>query len=107
MTPAARHMDRVHRAGCVVCRRLGLGFVPPEIHHIAEGTAKRSDFATVGLCGDQYADHHDGRDTGGAGFHRLGTERFCKLYRVPWEREEGLLVWVNEDIARYVVGVAA
>ncbi len=51
MTPAARHMDRVHRAGCVVCRRLGLGFVPPEIHHIAEGTAKRSDFATVGLCG--------------------------------------------------------
>jgi len=92
VTPAQRHMSMVAALGCVICRRLSLGTVPAQIHHVAEGSSKRSDFAVAPLC----PDHH----MGGAGFHKLGTERFCKLYRVPWEREEGLLVWVFEDLAR-------
>lgn len=94
------HVERVASVGCVVCRRLYGKYVPCEIHHVAEGSGKRSNFAVAGLCGDEYDDHHDGRDTGGAGFHRLG-KGFMKLYRVPGETEYGLLVWVNEDVARY------
>lgn len=95
-----RHMELVASVGCVICRRLKGHFVPAELHHVAEGSGKRSNFAIVGLCGDQYEDHHDGRDTGGAGFHRMGKQ-FLKLYRVPGEIEWGLLQWVNEDIAKY------
>ena len=92
MSPAKRHMQRVAELGCCVCRRLGLGATPAQVHHVAEGTSLRSDFAVAPLC----PTHHLGAE----GFHQLGTERFCKLYRVPWEKEEGLLVWVNEDLAR-------
>lgn len=93
MTPAKRHKALVAAAGCVIGNR-GLSQCQGrvEVHHVAEGSSKRSDFATVGLC----TEHH----TGGSGFHGLRAERFCKLYRVPWEKEEGLLVWTNEDIAR-------
>jgi hypothetical protein len=96
MSPAKRHMGKVASAGCVVGNR-GLdscgGVV--EVHHVAEGSGKRSDFSTVGLC----TKHHDGQKAG-SGFHGMGTERFCKLFRVPGESEYGLLVWANEDIAK-------
>lgn len=91
--PAERHKARVAALGCCVCRRLGYPGTPAEIHHIAEGSSKRSDFAVAPLC----REHHQGA----AGLHGLKAPRFCSLYRVPWEKEEGLLVWVNEDIARY------
>lgn len=101
MTKAERaHMDRVASVGCVVCRRLKGYYVPCELHHVAEGSGVRSNYSVVGLCGDEYDDHHDGRDTGGAGFHRLG-KGFMKLYRVPGESEYGLLIWQNEDLAKY------
>ena len=95
MTPAQRHMALVASLGCVVCRRLGFGNVPAQVHHIAEGSGLRSDFAVAPLCND----HHDPYKTG-TGFHGMGTERFCKLFRVPGETEYGLLVWTNEDIAK-------
>lgn len=31
----------------------------------------------------------------------MGVKKFCAAYRVPWENEYGLLVWVNEDLAKY------
>lgn len=92
MSPAKRHMDLVARAGCVVGNRHGNCEGPEEVHHIAEGSGLRSDFSVVCLC----RGHH----TGKAGFHYLGTKRFCSLYRVPGESEYGLLVWANEDIAK-------
>lgn len=93
MTPAQRHMALVASAGCVIGNRsLAQCAGHVEVHHVAEGSSLRSDFAVVGLC----SEHH----RGGSGFHGLRAERFCKLYRVPWEKEEGLLVWQNEDIAR-------
>jgi hypothetical protein len=30
----------------------------------------------------------------------MGTERFCKLFRVPGETEYGLYVWLLEDLAK-------
>lgn len=86
-------MAIVSAAGCVIGnRRLAPCSGPVEVHHVAEGSSKRSDFATVGLC----AEHH----RGASGFHGLRAERFCKLYRVPWENEYGLLAWAAEDVAR-------
>jgi hypothetical protein len=83
-------MDKVARLGCVVCRRLGYGETPAQLHHVAEGSGLRSDFAVAPLC----EEHH----TGESGFHTRGPE-FLKQFRVPGESEYGLLVWVNEDLA--------
>lgn len=95
MSPAQRWMGLVTSLGCVICRRQGLGYVPAQFHHIAEGSGKRSDFAGAPLC----EVHHDPYKTG-TGFHGMGTEKFCKLFRIPGETEYGLLVLVNEDMAR-------
>lgn len=93
--PAQRHKDRVAALGCVVCRRLGLGSTPAELHHVAEGSGLRSDYAVAPLC----PTHHD-ETRAGTGFHGMGTKRFCSAFRVPGESEYGLLVWVNEDLAK-------
>ncbi len=37
-----KHMDRVSEIGCIVCRNLGYGYVPAEIHHI-EGKNKKGN----------------------------------------------------------------
>lgn len=87
-----QHLERVASVGCVVCRRLGRGYVACHVHHIAEGSSKRSHFAVVGLC----PSHH----TGAEGFHILGRN-FLLIHKVPWQKEEGLLVWQNEDLAKY------
>lgn len=93
--PSKRWMQRVAALGCVVCRRLGRGLVPAQLHHIAEGSSERSDFGVAPLC----PEHHD-PDRSGSGLHGMGVQRFCQIFRVPWLKEEGLLVWVNEDLAK-------
>lgn len=48
-----RHMGRVAELGCVLCRRLGLGDTPAQVHHVREGQgmAQRADnFLTIPLC---------------------------------------------------------
>lgn len=91
------YMGIVARLGCVVCRRLGFTDTPAEVHHIAEGSGLRSNFAVAPLC----PEHHD-EQRKGTGFHGMGTETFCKIYRVPGESEWGLMVWVAEDLARHL-----
>lgn len=86
-----RHVEKVAALGCCICRRLGHGYTPAQIHHVAEGSGLRSNYAVAPLC----PEHH----TGASGFHRMGKQ-FLKLYRVPGETEYGLLVMVNEDLAR-------
>lgn len=88
-------MERVAQCGCCVCRRLDYGWVPGVVHHIAEGSSKRSDFAVACLC----PEHHVGK----SGYHTM-KDRFLKLFRVPFEKEEGLLVWQNEDLALLAMG---
>ena len=96
MSPAKRHMDLVSKAGCVVGnRQLGECAGRLELHHVAEGSGLRIDFAMVGLC----YEHHRGQ----SGMHGMGLKGFIRLYRPPGESEYGLLVWVNEDIARLKV----
>jgi hypothetical protein len=92
MSRESEHMALVASVGCVVCRRLGYGYVPAQVHHIAQGSSKRSDFATAPLCHE----HHQGP----SGWHSRGKE-FLRQFKVPGETEYGLLVWTIEDITRY------
>lgn len=77
MSKAARHMGKVAALGCVVCRNLGYGPTPAQVHHIKEecGAGQRqSDFLTIPLC----AEHHlDGGK--GVAFH-AGWKEFERLY---------------------------
>ena len=91
----ARYMGKVARLDCIICKRFGSTGLPVEVHHVAEGSSKRSDFATVPLCGDQT---DGGHHRGGAGLHGMGNKAFCALYRPPFESEYGLLVWTAEDL---------
>lgn len=100
MNAAERHhVDRVAQVGCVVCRRLGYGWVPAQIHHVAEGSGVRSWFSVAPLC----SPHHD-EARSGTGFHGMGTDKFCAAFRVPGESEYGLIVWVNEDLSLLALG---
>lgn len=91
-------MALVAAAGCVLGNRgLHVCFHKPgadprtNVHHIRTGDTKRNDYATVGLCW--------GAHQGSGGIHD-GSKAFCRQYRPPGETEMGLLVWVNEDIAK-------
>lgn len=36
--------------GCVCCRKRGLGYVQPEIHHLLSGGKRRGHDDSIGLC---------------------------------------------------------
>lgn len=88
---SAKHLGNVASAGCVIGnRKLGQCSGRLELHHVAEGSGERSDYATVGLC----EEHHRGQ----SGIHGLGSKAFLRLYKLPTEYH--LLIWANEDIAK-------
>lgn len=74
---AKRHMNRVAGLGCVLCRRLGYGASPAQLHHIREGqgmSMRAADTLVIPLC----PEHHQG----GSGIHGLGVKRFERVYRI-------------------------
>jgi hypothetical protein len=91
------YMGLIARLGCVICTRLGRGQVPAELHHVAECSGQRSNFAVAPLC----TAHHDGAKAG-TGFHGMGTRTFCRVFKVPGLSEYGLLIWTAEDLARHL-----
>ena len=53
------YMDRVAALGCVVCRNLGYGETPAQIHHIryGQGMAQRSsNHFVIPLCPQHHTD---------------------------------------------------
>ena len=74
------HMGAVAALGCVVCRNLGFGPSPAEVHHIGNGTLgkKASNYETIALCPSHHRNGghgvavHAGRKTFEANY---GTER--------------------------------
>lgn len=89
------------RLPCVLLTRApGTCEGPVQLHHIAEGSGKRSTFAMAPLC---WA-HHEGP----AGLHPQvggrGIREFIRLYRLPGESEYGLLIWMMEDLATLLRG---
>lgn len=95
---AVRYMGLMALVPCVVCTRTGVHGRPAQVHHIAVGTDDTSDFAVAPLC----LEHHDPNRTG-SGFHGMGTEAFCRVFKVPGGSEYGLMVWAAEDLARLLM----
>lgn len=94
MTQAGRHREHIAALGCLMTKR---GFPDTcsggvELHHVAEGSGLRDEWALVPLC----VEHH----RGAAGLHGMGTRAFIRLYRPPGDSEYGLLVWLLEDMAK-------
>lgn len=94
MTTAGRHREHIAALGCLLTNR---GFPDTcaggvELHHVAEGSGLRDEWALVPLC----VEHH----RGAAGLHGMGARAFIRLYRPPGDSEYGLLVWLLEDMAR-------
>lgn len=73
MTPKEkRHLARVQQLGCVVCRNLGLGPTPAEVHHILKNGRRISHFHTLPLCPMH---------------HRGGVNNNEVVSRHPWRKE--------------------
>jgi hypothetical protein len=72
-----KHMGRVAELGCVLCRHLGLGVTPAEVHHVREGqglSQRAEHWLTVPLC----PEHH----RGDSGLHGLGVKGFYTRYKL-------------------------
>jgi hypothetical protein len=71
------YMSAQADAGCILCRFLGLGNTPAEIHHLRHGVGagqRNSNLMTIPLC----PEHHQGR----TGYHGLGRRAFEREYGV-------------------------
>jgi len=88
----ARHRMTVAALGCLLGRR-GVGGCEgaTELHHVAEGSGVRNEWALVPLC--------EGHHRGPAGLHGMGPKAFSRLYRPPGDSEFGLLIWLLECLA--------
>jgi hypothetical protein len=73
---AKQHKNKVAELGCIICRKLGYGQTPANLHHVREGqgmSQRASDYLVIPLC----REHHQG-DTG---VHGLGEREFERRYK--------------------------
>jgi hypothetical protein len=70
------HYSKVANLGCSLCRYIGYGESPAELHHIRRA-GKRSNAPVIPLC----PEHHRGN----AGIHGLGRKRFEADYKITEE----------------------
>lgn len=81
------HKSIVAGLGCVITRRDTGEVVPCEVHHIAEGSGKRSNFMVAGLTTDLHR-------TPGLGIHGMGVKSWLMRHDLPTEYH--LLELVNK-----------
>lgn len=78
MTKSEReYMGKVAEIGCILCKHLGLGETPCELHHPRTGTGagrRASHFDVLPLC----FQHHRGN----VGIHGMGRKAFEKYYGI-------------------------
>jgi hypothetical protein len=72
-----QHYAKVANLGCSLCRYLGYGESPPELHHIRRA-GKRINAPVIPLC----PEHHRGN----TGIHGMGRKAFEKEYKVTEEQ---------------------
>lgn len=70
-------MSAVASIGCVICREFGGIRSDGQVHHIAQGSEKRSAYMTACLC----ELHH----TGVLGIHGMGAKSFLRLFGLSSE----------------------
>jgi len=76
----SHYMVIVASLGCVITRRNTGQIVSCDVHHIAEGSGKRSHFRTAGLSKKFHTD-------GGTGLHAIGIKKFLMAHDLPNEYE--------------------
>ena len=72
-----QHYAKVANLGCSMCRYLGYGESPPELHHIRRA-GKRTNAPVIPLC----PEHHRGN----TGIHGMGRKAFEREYKVTEEQ---------------------
>ena len=91
MSATKRHKTRVAALGCILCRHLGYGQTPAQLHHVREGqgmSQRAADTLVIPLC----PEHHQGA----SGLHGLGAREFERRYKTT---ELDLLAKTIEAIA--------
>jgi hypothetical protein len=86
-----RHMHRVAQVPCVLCKHMGLGDTPAQVHHLKFGTGasdRAHDCLTIALC----PEHH----TGKSGVHALKEHGLYLRYKLS---ELDLLAMTLEALA--------
>jgi hypothetical protein len=83
--------ENIARLGCSLCRHLGYGETPCEIHHIRRFGGKRKNAEVIGLC----PEHHRGN----TGVHGLGRKGFENRYGID---EQTLLFQTMEILERHI-----
>ena len=77
---------RLAKIGCILCRTLGYGETPAQMHHIRRFGGKRDNAPVIPLC----PEHH----VGNSGVHKLGRKGDFEKY---WGySEEDLLEKLND-----------
>ncbi|WNJ81666.1 Ref family recombination enhancement nuclease [Cedecea neteri] len=85
------HLSRVASLGCIVCRNLGFGETPAEIHHIrtGQGVAQRADnYSCIPLC-------HPHHRNGG---HGVAVHAGKQTWEKNFGTELELLEQVNNEL---------
>lgn len=69
-----KYHQRVAELGCAVCRRLGYGATPAQVHHqrTGQGWGRADHYDVAPLC----VEHH----TGKTGVHSMGRAEFERFY---------------------------
>ena len=80
-----KHYAKIAQLGCSLCRHLGYGETPCEIHHIRRFGGKRENAEVIGLC----PEHHRGN----TGVHGLGRKGFESRYGID---EQTLLLQTKQ-----------
>ena len=80
-----KHYAKIAQLGCSLCRHLGYGETPCEIHHIRRFGGKRENAEVIGLC----PEHHRGN----TGVHGLGRKGFEACYGLD---EQALLLQTKQ-----------
>jgi hypothetical protein len=85
----SKHMDKVSQLGCIVCRNMGLGITPAEIHHIEGKTKVDSHFKVLPLC---FGHHREG----GRFRPFISRHPYKRRFEEAYGKEEELLEQVNK-----------
>jgi hypothetical protein len=84
--------DKLHRLGCICCKKAGSGYRAPDIHHVLRGGRRIGHQATLPLC----PEHHRMPSNGTVVGPSLADG--SKKFETCWGPQLKLLAEVNELI---------